>query len=283
MEQSGWDLEGLRRMAVRPPLDAPHVDRFWDDPHISRGMLAAHLDPTTDAASRRPEAIDRTVDWLVAHLGLRPGQAILDMGCGPGLYCARLRRRGLRVTGMDFSRNSIEYARARALEEGLDIEYVHQDYLTLDRVGEFDAAIMIYLDFGVLAAADRDELLRRVHRALRPDGAFAFDVAGAGRPFGPDGEQSWDISAGGFWKPGPHLTLTQAFRYPEAEAELEQVLVVEESGRASLYRIWEHRYSPATIGAALDAQGLRLESVWGDLTGAPYRDGSPVLGVVARL
>jgi len=27
---------------------------FWDDPHISRQMLAAHLDPDIDAASRCP-------------------------------------------------------------------------------------------------------------------------------------------------------------------------------------------------------------------------------------
>jgi len=104
-------LEALGRLQDRPDLYSPGEEQFWTDPHIAEQMLAAHLDPSNDAASRRPETIDREVDWLVTALGLKDGDRVLDLGCGPGLYSTRLARRGLQVTGVDFSANSIEYAR----------------------------------------------------------------------------------------------------------------------------------------------------------------------------
>lgn len=101
------DLNTLCRLQEQPPLFAPGAEHFWTDPHIARQMLAAHLDPTTDAASRRPETIQRSVAWIVQTLGLRPGNRVLDLGCGPGLYAIRLAQDGLQVTGVDFSQNSI--------------------------------------------------------------------------------------------------------------------------------------------------------------------------------
>jgi SAM-dependent methyltransferase len=276
------DLETLAQLATRPLLFAPHEALFWNDPHISQQMLAAHLDPTRDAASRRPEIIDRTVAWLVRYLQLEPGHQVLDLGCGPGLYCERLARRGLEVVGVDLSPRSIQYAKQSASSQGLPIEYECQDYTRLDLSAEFDAAFLIYDDFGVLPDADRDELLCRVQQVLKPQGAFVFDVLSANAPGEPDGTQTWSISTGGFWKPGPYLELTQRFRYPEAAARVRQVLVVEEDGQASRYRIWQRCYSPETIAPVLQAQGFTVESIWGDLAGQPLAPDSPELGIVAR-
>ncbi len=94
----------LRNLDKRPTLFEPGEPLFWDDPHISSEMLKAHLDPEIDAASRKPATIDLTCDWLVGHFRLRPGDRVLDLGCGPGLYTSRLAKRGLKVTGIDYSR-----------------------------------------------------------------------------------------------------------------------------------------------------------------------------------
>ncbi len=49
----------LTEFLGKPKLYAPCSAPFWDDEHISRNMLQAHLDPSHDAASRRPVFIDR--------------------------------------------------------------------------------------------------------------------------------------------------------------------------------------------------------------------------------
>jgi hypothetical protein len=84
MPPHGQDCAALAHLATRPPLFARTPARFWDDPHISQHMLAAHLDASHDHASRRPETIDQSVAWLTAHLRLTPGMCLLDLGCGPG-------------------------------------------------------------------------------------------------------------------------------------------------------------------------------------------------------
>lgn len=54
------------------------------------------------------------------------------------------------VTGIDFSGRSIGYARRSAQKAGLDIQYICQDYLTLDIGKLFDLSTMIYCDYGAL-------------------------------------------------------------------------------------------------------------------------------------
>ena len=54
------------------------------------------------------------VDYLVDALGLRPGQRVLDVGCGPGRHASELARRGMLVHGIDISARFIELARRDA-------------------------------------------------------------------------------------------------------------------------------------------------------------------------
>jgi SAM-dependent methyltransferase len=283
LERGRLDLEGLVSLAARPPRFAPHEAPFWDDPHIAQQMLAAHLDPFTDAASRRPETIDRTIDWLVDRLDLRPGASVLDLGCGPGLYCTRFARRGLTVTGIDLSGNSIDYARRASHEQGLAVQYVVADYVTLDAVASFDAVVMISFDFCVLPDDTRDELLRRIRRALKPDGVFAFDVTTPHRSLPEDGASRWDLRSGGFWRPGPYLELTRTFLYADTATDLRQTLIIEPDGRTTVYRIWNQTYTPETIASVLAAQSFEVRDLWSDLAGTTRETNSSSLGVVAGL
>jgi len=276
-------LPCLEPLTQRPELYAPGVEQFWTDPHIAGSMLTAHLDPTHDAASRRPKTIERTVRWLVGHLGLSPGTRLLDLGCGPGLYAERLARCGLRVTGVDFSANSLAYARAQAAEAELPIKYVCQDYRSLAFKSDFDVAQMIYYDLGALSGQDRDIVLDRVYQALRPGGRFVFDVLTfegrrRARP-----KPGWQVSQGGFWRPGPHLVLTDVHRYPEDRAELDQYTVIDESGRYAAYRVWTSYFDAAAVESLVAAHGFVLEGLWSDLMGSPLTGGSSQgLGVVVR-
>lgn len=276
------DLAGLISLPWPPPIWAAGEPLFWDDPHISQQMLKDHLDPNTDAASRRPETIDRSVKWMVSALGLEPGRAVLDLGCGPGLYATRLAQRGLRVTGVDYSGRSIDYAREQAAAQRLDITYVYQDYRTIDYGAQFDAALLIYYDLGVLPPADLDAVLTNVYRALRPGGRFVTDVrtpAGIARHRAAPG---WYAGQGGFWRPGPHVVLTRVAVYAEQAVGLDEYLVIDESGHWTVYRTWLKGYTPETLGAVLAAAGFAVEQVWSDLLGTPYDPEGDSLGVVAR-
>ena len=115
------NINELLRLQEKPEPFTPGNSSLWTDPYIAKQMLKAHLDPTLDAASRPPQMIDKTVDWVIQLLDLRLGDCILDLGCGPGLYASRMAQRGLKITGVDYSQNSISYAIKKAQEEGLQI------------------------------------------------------------------------------------------------------------------------------------------------------------------
>jgi SAM-dependent methyltransferase len=275
-------LDQLLTLCQRPAPFTPGEELFWDDPHISQQMLAAHLDPQTEAASRRPQVIDQTVRWLVSYLHLRRGDSILDLGCGPGLYCERFSRYGLAVTGIDYSHRSIAYAAAHAAENGLAIQYILGNYVHTDYPAGVDVAVMIYGDLCVLPPEARDTVLRKVHAALKDGGYFLCDVSTrrhrqrVGLPNG------WRVVEAGFWRSVPHLVLEQGFDYPDQDLYLDQYIVVTGDGRMAIYRNWFQDYALETITSVLRERGFSVSAVWSDLSGTPYDPQSEWIGIAAR-
>ena len=136
-------FEELMDITRRPePFREYTARELWTDPHTAERMLAFHLDDSVDAASRNGMFVDHSVSWIVSHFDLKPGAKVADFGCGPGLYARRLARAGLDVTGIDFSENSLRHARGSARAEGLDIDYVHADYLSFETDRRFDLILM---------------------------------------------------------------------------------------------------------------------------------------------
>jgi len=277
MEKIISQLIGLQE---KPAPFTPGEALFWNDPHISKQMLKVHLDPNTDAASRRPEYIDRSVEWLIKTLGLQPGASLLDLGCGPGLYASHFARTGFQVTGVDYSRNSIDYASQYASENNLNITYRFQNYLELEDENQYDAAFLIYGDFCPLNPEQRSTLLKRIHRTLKPNGQFVLDVSTLEHRKKYGNKNHWYALESGFWKSGPHLVLEEGFDYPDQSIWLDQYTVIETDGKVSVYRNWFQDYSPETITAELEQGGFSVESLWGNLTGEPYTPVSEWIGIV---
>lgn len=274
-------LSLITQYSARPALFEPGEARFWDDPHISKSMLEAHLDPAHDTASRRPETIDKEVWQLISSGVLKRGDKVLDLGCGPGLYASRLCSYGLPVTGIDISESSIDYAIAQAKSKDLNIEYRCMNFFHIEYAGEFDRVLQIYGEVGTFSDEKRDELLAKIHRALRAGGIFVFDITAAAVKPKESPPDRWYIMDGGFWRPGQHLVLEQHFTYPKDSVRVEQYIILDESG-VSVYRTWTHDYTLNSIKPVLEKAGFQIVHAWNDLTGAPYREGGDWLAIVAR-
>lgn len=265
----------LNAYLKRPALYERTPEPFWIDPHIARQMLAAHIDPNTGAASRKPEFIRRCADWVASLLP--EGAALLDIGCGPGLYAKQFSQRGLRVTGLDFSESSIAYAR----EHDPHSEYIVRDYLTMEFEDAFDMITLIYCDYGALIPDERRDLLRRVHKALRPGGLFLLDVFTPLRGQGKRDGTSWDVNPnGGFWSPNPHLCLNAETYYGET-AEGRRTVVIEDSA-VRCYNLWDCYFTRQTLLDETAPLGFSGHGVYSDATGTPHSDDSQTICAVLK-
>jgi len=276
------NLDMIIQLQQKPQPFTPGEPLFWDDPHISQQMLATHLDQSTDLASRKTETIEKSVQWIASYLNLKIGDAVLDLGCGPGLYASRLAKQGLQVTGVDYSGNSINYAIESAREQGLEITYRYQDYLTLKDKEKYELVMLIYGDYCPLASEQRSQLLENVKNALKPGGYFVLDVTTRELRRKHGQKNGWYALEKGFWKPGPHLVLEQGFDYPEQDIYLDQSIVIEGDGRLSVYNNWFQDFNQHSISAELIKAGFRVDSLWNDLQGTPFSEGGDWIGVVAQ-
>lgn len=251
LQKNKLDFILLKNLTCRPKLFEKGTAVLWDDAHISKNMLKAHLDPDTDAASRKYTIIDSTSDWIAKNF-LDHKSNILDLGCGPGLYAKKLAALGHHVIGIDFSKRSIEYAVKDAKDNNLSIQYLYQNYLDINYENEFDLIILIYCDFGVFNDEERNRLLRKVHQALCPNGLFIFDIFNEKYPGTNKQDSSWAIESNGFWSEGTYLSLAETFHYPDANALVEQYVIITDDGQIKIYRNWNRYYSKNAIGNLLD-------------------------------
>jgi len=108
---------------------------------------------------------------VVELLAPRPGERILDLGCGDGVLSEKLVALGCQVVGVDGSAPQIDSARGR----GLDAQVMDGHALTFD--GEFDA---VFSNAALHWMKRADDVIAGVWRALRPGGRFVAECGGHG-------------------------------------------------------------------------------------------------------
>ncbi|WP_379134052.1 class I SAM-dependent methyltransferase [Paenibacillus sp. sgz500958] len=268
----------------RPLLFEKGSSQMWVDEYISQQMLDAHLDPNTDAASRKPYTIDASVKWIKEYIcGNHFEQKVLDLGCGPGLYTNRLAKLGFNnVTGVDFSSRSIEYAKKQASELNLHVDYVCQDYLTLDFNNCFDVVLLIYCDFGVFNENERNSLLYKIYSNLKPGGKFVFDVFTPNKYRNHADSRTWNSYKSSFWKPTSHLCLDSNYWYSEERVHLHQTIVLDDNEDMQVYNIWDKTYTIDEISSILSYTGFEEFEYYSDVTGREYDDESEIITVIAK-
>nr|WP_295661516.1 class I SAM-dependent methyltransferase [Polymorphobacter sp.] len=108
---------------------------------------------------------------VVALLDPRPGERILDLGCGDGVLTEKLVAAGASVLGVDADASMLGGARAR----GLDVAQVDGQALAFD--AEFDA---VFTNAALHWMPDQAAVAAGVFRALKPGGRFVGECGGFG-------------------------------------------------------------------------------------------------------
>jgi 2-polyprenyl-3-methyl-5-hydroxy-6-metoxy-1,4-benzoquinol methylase len=109
-------------------------------------------------------------------LELKPGERVLDIACGNGLYARRLAAMGAEVVAFDFAEEMVVHARARTTEQAITYQVLDAtDEAALLKLGQrqFDAALC---QMALFDMAEIGPLMRALVQLLRPGGRFIFSV-----------------------------------------------------------------------------------------------------------
>ncbi len=136
-----------------------NADKWWKEDETLH--LSNHLNKS------RFEFFERYVpNW--------EGIKVLDIGCGGGLACEFLAKRGANVSGIDLSLNSIKVAQEHAKKSNLQIDYqcgVAEDLPYEENT--FDVVVC----FDVLEhVEDWEKVICEIYRVLNKNGIFLFDT-----------------------------------------------------------------------------------------------------------
>lgn len=114
------------------------------------------------------------VDFIECELGIKPGEKIIDLGCGSGRHSIELAKRGYDVVGIDISVTMLEEAKKRSKEAGVNIEFYQEDLSRLERLFKkgnnlfFGAICLCESGLGVLGGWEGDlRFLKSVNGLLK--------------------------------------------------------------------------------------------------------------------
>lgn len=255
------DHDDRRASAPQPPGadEAPFYRPIGDlqGEHYRRNAFARGTEGEVDALTRR--------------LDLRPGERILDVGCGNGRHLRALAARGLGGVGVDASAGLITAARQEAADTRLTgVSFLVGDARDLESVvgsdGRFDAAWSVCQGgFGTHPGTDRD-VIAGMAGAVRRGGRVAFTAFHA-------------LFAARHLAPGDHYDPVHGVHHQVSEVRGPDDVRV-------AFDLWTTAYTVGEVVAVAECAGLDVVTVAGVEPGRYGGEGvaldDPELLVVAR-
>ncbi len=211
---------------------------------------------------------------IAAKLDLKPGQRVLDIGCGWGGLARFLHSTtGVHVTGVTLSKEQLAYARRKADEEGMGdgVSFELTDYR--DLAGRFDRIVSVGM-FEHVGPADFKPFFAKCHDLLADDGVMLLHTIG--RMGGPGATDAFTTK---YVFPGGYIPALEEIAHASAPANL--ITTDVETLRlhyARTLRAWYERCVAKRSGieAVYDARFYRLWTFYLAGAASAFEDGGLV-------
>jgi SAM-dependent methyltransferase len=257
------------------------------DRELETGSLAHYADPAYYAKAYADRAAD--VDFYV-KAAKKYGGPVLEYGVGNGRIAIPIARAGIRVHGVDHSREMLRDLRARLMGEPPEVRrrvLARCGDMRRVRLGRRFALVTCPFN-GLLhlyARADVERFLSRVGEHTSPRGRFVFDVSM------PDPEELSRDPNRAYGSPrfrypaGPTVSYKERFDYDRVR----QILFVQMEfapvgtrDRSWVTPLAHRQFYPQEIEALLHYNGFAVEAMSGDYGGSPLAQDSDVIVVTCR-
>lgn len=116
------------------------------------------------------------LEYLVNKFSDIKVNKILDLGCGTGGHSIMLAEKGYSVTGVELSKDMLDYANSK-VKENLKIKFINGDIRNFELNETYDLIICMFAVLGyVTKNEDINATFQKVKKHLNKGGLFIFDV-----------------------------------------------------------------------------------------------------------
>lgn len=275
-------FENLKTINEKPKaFEFYTADILWTDEHTSKQMLSYHLNGDIDVASRSGQKVSDSVQWIVDFFSLNSNSSICDFGCGPGLYASEIAAKGPKVTGVDFSKRSLDYAIDFSNKNGLNINYVHQNYLDFDCPDKFDLITMIMCDFCALSPTQRVKMLEIFKKHLADGGRIMLDVYSTYAFSKREEVALYEKNLlNGFWSEEEYFGFINTFKYEAEKVILDKYTIIKPTDQYVVYN-WLQYFTIESLTDEFKQAGFEVEQIKGDFYGGEYSESSDEFALIA--
>ncbi|KAJ3178732.1 hypothetical protein HK101_010104 [Irineochytrium annulatum] len=214
----------------------------------------------------KPESLEQLqqnkLDLVTDKIQLKPGDRMLDIGCGWGTLSVHAAKKGAKVTGVTLGRNQTQWGMKKAADNGVkdNVNILCMDYRDIPKQ-KFDKITCLEMAEHV-GVRKFQEFMRQVRDLLEDDGLFFLQIAGLRRAWQYE-DLMWGLFMAKYVFPGADASAPLNWVLEQAERAGFEVLNVDTIGvhySATIYR-WYLNWMK-NKDKIIDKYGVRWFRVW---------------------
>lgn len=170
------DIKNMLDNLLREP------EQFWDEFYSNREKRIPFFENKPD---------ENLVNYFDRKL-LTSGKA-LELGCGPGRNAIYLTEKGYRVDAVDLSIESLKWAKDRAIDKDISINFINKNIFDLHIENSNYDLVYDSGCFHHIAPHRRIDYINLIKRALKPQGYFVINCFIEDGPLGGSSISDWEV------------------------------------------------------------------------------------------
>lgn len=255
-------------------------DNIWTNNKLNSFILNSHFKNEISGGSKDSSTIQKSIDFIDKWAKHFSFNKILDLGCGPGIYCHELGKRDYKVTGIDFSKNAISYAKNHYKNDNTN--FICKDIFNFYSTQKYEVCLLIYYIYALFDKDKRMKLLKKIYSSLDNNGILILDVPSYNQFQKYQNLNFWNyFDKDNIYDLDPFILFYSIKKY-EDNVLLNQSMYYFESGETITTYDWMQHFTKEQLKKELKSNGFKILGIYGDSNGEPFTKDSSNLSMVCQ-